>query len=95
MNNRCILNGEAFTAKEILEMPYVNTALYSFPVKDIIKVIAQTQRKNVQNEIYLTDGMEYLAKKNKVQILKINDSKKMLTYSSKNELKEIDSILQR
>ena len=95
INNRCILNGEAFTAKEILEMPYVNTALYSFPVRDIITAIAQTRKGNVQDEIYLTDGMEYLAKKNKVQILKINNSRKMLTYSTKNELKEIDSILQK
>ena len=95
MENYCVLNGEVFTAKDILEMPYVNTALYSFPIKEIVKALLLVKRDNAQNELYLTDGIEFMARKGKATVLKIDEPEKMLTYSTKDELSKIDHFLRK
>ncbi|MBO5926492.1 MAG: NTP transferase domain-containing protein [Clostridia bacterium] len=87
--NRITLCGVEFTAQEILNSRYANAGLYCFDTTEAIKAIATCNSQNAQGEIYLTDTLEYFAKKGEAVLYEIKDANLMLTYSTKPELAKI------
>lgn len=80
---------KTFTSSDILSCRYANAGLYCFDVDEVIKAIATCNSKNAQGEIYLTDTIEYFAKKNEAVLYKISKKEFLLTYSTKPELAKI------
>ena len=83
------LCGREFSAEEISQTPWVNTALYRFDAKALAEALSTCGSDNAQGEIYLTDTIEYFAKKGKVSIYRVEDPSELLTYSTKLELRSI------
>ncbi len=83
------IGGEVFSADELLNSPYTNLSLYSFDIDSALKAIESCSSENVQGELYVTDTMEYFAKKSGAELYAVNDQSDVLTYSTKPELIEI------
>ena len=79
------LCGKEFTSKEILNGRYANAGLYCFDVDEVIKAIATCNSSNAQGEIYLTDTLEYFAKRNEAVLNKISkkDNLKIIAWNWK------------
>ncbi|MDD4772389.1 MAG: galactokinase family protein [Eubacteriales bacterium] len=84
------LNGEDFTSAEIERSLYTNGGLYCFDVKPAIEAIKTIKTDNAQGEIYLTDALEYLTERGTVDLMAVTRREQMLTYSTKEELAELD-----
>ena len=78
-----------FSAEEVAATPWVNTALYRFDAKSLSAALSTCGNDNAQGEIYLTDAIEYFAKKGEVSVYRVEDPDELLTYSTKNELRSI------
>ena len=83
------LCGREFSAKEVSETPWVNTALYRFDAKALAEALKTCGSDNAQGEIYLTDTIEYFARKGEVSVYRVEDPLELLTYSTKVELRSI------
>ena len=88
-SNKTIICDKEFTARQILNSRYANAGLYCFDSNEARKAISCCNSYNAQGEIYLTDTLEYFAKKDDAVLHKIEDKSLMLTYSTKSELAEI------
>ena len=89
------LAGHRFTAKEVLSTPYANAALYCIDLVSAVEAIGTLGSNNAQGEIYLTDTLEYFAKKGEAVLHEIADPEDMLTFSTKPELREIGTHFMR
>ncbi len=89
------LCGAQFDADEVLSAPYANAALYCFDTDEVINSINTLNSNNAQGEIYLTDTLEYFAKKNQAVLYEIENKTDMLTYSTKQELCEVSEHFMR
>ena len=88
--NGCVdIGGETFSADDILSSPYTNLSLYSFDIDSALEAIANCSPTNVQGELYVTDTMEYFARKGGAKLYVVSDESGVLTYSTKPELIEI------
>lgn len=85
------LCGRAFTAEQILHAPFANAGLYCLDVNEAVRVIEKIGNGNAQGEIYLTDALEAFATKDEAVLYEVKDANAMLTYSTKQELREISS----
>ena len=93
---RALSNGAAislcdrsFTAQEVASTPWVNTALYRFDSESLAQALATCGSDNAQGEIYLTDTIEYFAKRGEVSVYRVENPEELLTYSTKVELRAI------
>lgn len=94
--NRTIeLCGRTLSAKAVAETPWVNTALYRFDSDALGEALKTCGSDNAQGEIYLTDAIEYFAKRGEVSVYKVMDRKDLLTYSTKTELRAISRAFLR
>ena len=89
------LCGVEFGADEVLSAPYANAALYCFDTNKVIDAIATLGSDNAQGEVYLTDALEYFAKKGQAVLYEIANKTDMLTYSTKQELCEVSAHFMR
>lgn len=78
-----------FTAKQVAETPWVNTALYRFDADSLMEALKTCGSDNAQGEIYLTDTIEHFAKRGEVSVYEVKDRKELLTYSTKVELRKM------
>ena len=83
------LCGRTFKAHEVAATPWVNTALYRFDSESLAQALATCGSDNAQGEIYLTDSIEYFAKRGEVSVYRVEDPEELLTYSTKVELRAI------
>lgn len=83
------LCGEAFTHNDIEGMPYVNTATYLCDIGSTVNAIERLNSDNAQGEIYLTDAINIIAREYGADIIPINSKEEMLTFATKDELKEV------
>lgn len=81
-----IINGIDFDTQKIENMEYVNTATYIFDLSIAIEKLEKAKQDNAQNEIYLTDAINMLAIDNEVHVTYVNESNKIHTYSTMDEL---------
>ncbi|MBQ9368657.1 MAG: NTP transferase domain-containing protein [Victivallales bacterium] len=88
------LNGRIFTTEELQKVQYANASLYCFDVKAILSALDTCKADNAQGEIYLTDTLEYFAARNEARIFEIPRLEDMLTFSTKDELKEISRFFE-
>jgi N-acetylgalactosamine kinase len=86
---RLSLCGRSFDASEVAATPWVNTALYRFDSASLSEALAACGSDNAQGEIYLTDTIEYFAKRGEVSVYRIENKEDLLTYSTKTELREV------
>ena len=84
------LCGSFFDSAEIEKSIYTNASLYCFDIDEVINAISQINKPNAQGEIYLTDTLEYFVKKNSVDLLIIDSRDQMVTYSTKEDLRELN-----
>ena len=84
-----------FGADEVLSAPYANAALYCFNVNKVIDAISTLNSDNAQGEIYLTDTLEYFARKDSAVLYEITNKNDMLTYSTKQELCKVSEHFMR
>ena len=89
------LCGETFFADELLGSVYTNLAIYKFDLHEALRALKKCSPKNVQGEIYITDTMEYFAKKGEAKLHLVENSENILTYSTKPELIEISRHFMR
>ncbi len=89
------LCGHTFTAEQILATPYANAGLYCFDTKMAIEAISTCTTGNAQGEVYLTDSLEYFAKRNEAVIFPVEKAEDMLTFSTKLELREVGKHFMR
>ena len=89
------LAGKTFTAAEVLSTPYANAALHCFDLASAVEAIGTLGSDNAQGEIYLTDTLEYFARRGEAVLQEITDSEDMLTFSTKPELREIGTHFMR
>jgi len=78
-----------FSAEEVAATPWVNTALYRFDAKSLSLALSTCGSDNAQGEIYLTDTIEYFARKGEVSVYRVENPDELLTYSTKVELRSI------
>ena len=75
----------------------VNCGIYAFKIEILLTYINLLNNYNKQNEYYLTDIIEIISKKENfnVEILQINsnDNYKVLGVNTKEQLTEIENIL--
>ena len=83
------LCGRRFKAEEVASTPWVNTALYRFDSESLAQALATCGSDNAQGEIYLTDTIEYFAKRGEVSVYRVENPEELLTYSTKVELRAI------
>ena len=83
------LCGRTLSAEEVAATPWVNTALYRFDTQALGEALKTCGSDNAQGEIYLTDTIEYFAKRGEVSVYKVLDRRDLLTYSTKVELRKI------
>ena len=84
------LCGTHFDSSEIEKSKYTNASLYCFDVDEAIKAIGSITKTNAQGELYLTDTLEYFVKKNSVDLLILDSRDQMVTYSTQEDLKELN-----
>lgn len=84
------LCGTLFDSAEIEKSIYTNASLYCFDIDEVIQAINQINKPNAQGEIYLTDTLEYFVKKNSVDLLVIDSRDQMVTYSTQEDLRELN-----
>lgn len=86
---RITLCGRTFSAGEVAATPWVNTALYRFDAAALEEALETCGSDNAQGEIYLTDTIEYFARRGEVPVYKVTGGKDLLTYSTKAELRDM------
>lgn len=86
------LAGNDFSASEIEGSGWVNTATYLFNVDAALEALETVKPNNAQNEIYLTDAINYIADKSGVDVVKVTERNKILTYSTMDELLQIQQF---
>lgn len=84
------LNGHKFTDDEIESTGFINGSLYCFNINDALEAASSIVSDNIQGEFYLTDILDFFVRKNSVDILPITREEQMLTYSTMEELKQLD-----
>ena len=89
------LCGRTFTAEQVAATPWVNTALYRFDAVALGEALKTCGSDNAQGEIYLTDTIEYFAKRGEVAVYKVLDKQELLTYSTKVELRTMSRLFLR
>ena len=89
LKDRIVLCGESFTHKDIENTPYVNTATYLCDVRAALKAIESLDSDNAQGEIYLTDAINIIAEQDSCRIIPIQSKEDMLTFATKDELREV------
>lgn len=80
----------SFDSAEIEQSIYTNASLYCFDIDEVINAISLIDKPNAQGEIYLTDTLEYFVKKNSVDLLVIDSRDQMVTYSTQEDLRELN-----
>lgn len=83
------LCGRTFSAQDVAATPWVNTALYRFDSESLAQALETCGSDNAQGEIYLTDTIEYFARRGEVSVYRVENPDELLTYSTKVELREI------
>ncbi len=89
ITDRVELCGESFTHNDIENMPFVNTATYICDVASFVDAINRLNSDNAQGEIYLTDAVNIIAEEDGATITPIHTKEEMLTFATKEELKEV------
>ncbi len=89
------LCGKEFTADEVLAAKHSNAGLYCFDVDEAVNIIAGIGSDNAQGEIYLTDALEKFSLNDDAVIYEVKLADDMLTYSTKDELREISTHFMR
>lgn len=90
MNGSSIsLCGHEFRPEEVAATPWVNTALYRFDSTALREALMTCTSENAQEEIYLTDTIEYFAARGEVTIYRVESADELLTYSTKVELRRM------
>lgn len=80
------LGGFDFDADEIESCEFVNTATYMVNVKEMLGELDNLGSDNAQNELYLTEAINNIARKKQVCILPVYQPEKLLTYSTMQDL---------
>ncbi|HPY98601.1 MAG TPA: galactokinase family protein [Clostridia bacterium] len=80
------LGNTTFTAGQLESSGLVNGGTYLFDVDAALEAISNISSNNAQNEIYLTDAINYLASKYSVNTIVCEDKNKMLTYNTMDDL---------
>ena len=89
----CIdLCGEQFTSDRIEKTKYINGSLYCFNICAAEEAINSIKQDNAQGEFYLTDMVNYFVRNHSVDILPITKYDQMMTYSTKDELHELNEF---
>ena len=84
------LCGEAFTPDELENSGLVNTATYIFDSSLAYDALIDLSSDNTQNEIYLTDAINKLAKTHRIETVRIDEPSKILTYSTMDDLLRLE-----
>lgn len=82
-------------AAQILLSKYANAGLYCFDADSVTEAIGSLGSDNAQGEIYLTDALEWFAKKSQVVPFEVSRAGDMLTYSTRPELREMSRKFMR
>lgn len=84
------LCGEEFDSDRIEKTNYINGSLYCFNIVEAEEAIHSLNADNAQGEFYLTDMVNYFVRNHKVDILPITEYGQMMTYSTKEELQQLN-----
>jgi len=89
------LAGETFDSREAFEHRYVNTATYLVDMQLALLGLEAASTDNAQGELYLTDAVNYIAANSSVKTVLIENKNDLLTYSTMDELKEIQKYFEK
>ena len=81
---------ESFTSERIEKTNYINGSLYCFNICAAEEAIHSIRQNNAQGEFYLTDMVNYFVRNHSVDILPITRFEQMMSYSTKEELHELN-----
>lgn len=84
------LCGEEFSSERIEKTNYINGSLYCFNICAAEEAIHSIKQDNAQGEFYLTDMVNYFVRNHSVDVLPITRFEQMMTYSTKEELHELN-----
>ncbi len=80
------LCGCEFSHSDVENSEFVNAGTYLINVSSALESLSRSDAKNAQKEIYLTDIVNNSAPHDRTQMVVISDPKKILTYSTMDEL---------
>lgn len=83
------LCGQTFAAEDVAATSFVNAAVYCFEAGALNAELKTLRADNVQGEIYLTDTIERFASRSQLAVYMVEEPSRILTYSTKRELREI------
>lgn len=86
------LCGEEFTSERIERTNYINGSLYCFNICAAEEAIHSIKKNNAQDEFYLTDMVNFFVRNHSVDVLPITRFEQMMTYSTKEELHELNEF---
>lgn len=86
------LCGERFTSDRIEKTNYINGSLYCFNICAAEEAIHSIKQNNAQGEFYITDLVNSFVRNHSVDILPIPKYEQMMTYSTKDELHELNEF---
>ena len=73
----------------------VNASLYMFNFAKLQQALRKLKSNNAQGELYLTDTVEYIAGKGKVETLLVKDSTALMAFNTPQELMAIEDIVRQ
>ncbi|MHB1152809.1 MAG: galactokinase family protein [Eubacteriales bacterium] len=82
--------GQEFTADDIEQGVFVNTATYLVNQDLTRNALSTIDSKNAQGELYMTDAINHISETHSLKTITINDPKQMLTYSTMDELLKLE-----
>ena len=86
ISSKMRLCGHDFDSDAIENSQYVNAGTYLVNVSVALDALSHSDSSNAQKELYLTDIINNTAPHDKNQIVVVSDAKKILTYSTMDEL---------
>lgn len=86
------LSNTRFTADQLESSGLVNGGTYIFDVDVALEAISNISSNNTQNEVYLTDAINYIASKYAINTIVCKNKSKMLTYNTMDDLIKIQQF---
>jgi bifunctional UDP-N-acetylglucosamine pyrophosphorylase / glucosamine-1-phosphate N-acetyltransferase len=88
-----VVGDETLAADEVEKRSdTVNASLYAFEFTALREALEQIRPENAQSELYLTDVIEILARRGKVEAVTVDDANDLMSFNTPEELARVSEV---
>jgi len=89
-----LLAGRKLTASRVERMGAdVNLSMYVFRFAVLRDALARLRDDNAQGELYLTDTIEHVARRGRVEVMRLTDPTDLMAFNTPEELLEVEKVI--